>query len=321
MVPVKISAIVPNYNHAAFLPRCLDALLRQTFPPVEILVIDDGSTDDSLRVMERFAAEHASIRVLRNDKNSGVCYTLNRGLEAAKGDFVTFLAADDQVLPDLFLRCAEMLQRYPEAGAVSGLCEWRCEDTGLVWYQGARMPARGCYLDPGSMVSLCRSGRFSMAAQHAVFSRRALIDVGGWHADLRWFTDCFSAWVVGFRLGVCHIPEVLSVFHTARSSYFHSAKSSLERVDTIDRFLVRLEERRFADVLPAIRDSGLLGSLGWQMLRVVIAKRVHWQFVNLSFLRHSLHRTAEVVGREILPRPVARFFARVFYGLNRKSSG
>ncbi len=312
----RISVVVPNYNHAKLLPRCLDALLEQSAPPEEILVVDDASTDDSLQVLEAYARKSPLIRVHRNERNLGVVPTMNRGLSLARGDHVCFPAADDRVLPGLFESAIRLLTAHPRAGLVSGMCEWRCEDTGLVWYQGTRMPAEECYLAPDDLVRLSREGRFSVAAQHAVFRRDALEQAGGWIPDLRWFTDVFATWTVAFRHGVCHVPRVLSVFHTARTSYYHSARSQEERRRTMERFLELLGEERYADVAARVAASGLLGGLGSPITRVVLQGR-HRHFLTRSFVRHAARRGAEVAGRRLLPQGIARVCARLFYGRPR----
>ncbi len=313
----RISFIIPNYNHARFLPRCLNAVLSQKVPPDEIIVVDDGSTDDSREVLAAFAAKSPRIRPLHNERNLGIAATCNRALAAATGDYVSLLAADDQVLPDLIESCLPLLIQHPGAGAASGLCEWRCADTGLVWYQGTRMPQEACYLNPQEMVRLCRSGRFSMAGQHAVFKRSAVLEAGGMIQDLRWFMDVFSSWVIGFRHGVCHVPKVLSVFNSSKTSYYHSAKGAEERGLVLGRFLSLIGSEPFRDVAPTIRASGLVGGLGGFAVRVVLSDRKYWPYVNASFLTQAARRSAQVMGRRFLPQPVARLAARMLYGLKK----
>src|SRR5471030_1152802 len=99
---LTLSVILPNYNHGRYLPRALDALLAQDRPADEIIVVDDGATDDSLDIVSRYAEEYPSIRALKNPKNMGVIVTLTRGLQAARGKYVYFGAADDFVMPGFF---------------------------------------------------------------------------------------------------------------------------------------------------------------------------------------------------------------------------
>src|SRR5262249_38383972 len=111
-----LSVVLPNYNHAEYLPRALDALLSQAQPPDEIIVVDDCSTDGSRDIVAGYAVRHRSIRLIHNEKNVGVIPTLSRGLGEARGQFVYFGAADDFVLPGFFAAAISTLQSHPQAG-------------------------------------------------------------------------------------------------------------------------------------------------------------------------------------------------------------
>ncbi|MBQ6985582.1 MAG: glycosyltransferase family 2 protein, partial [Oscillibacter sp.] len=94
-----ISVIVPVYQGEALLPGCVESVRRQTFDDWELLLIDDGSTDNSRTLCEHYAAGDARIRVLAQPRNLGVSAARNRGLQEARGDYVAFLDADDRYVP------------------------------------------------------------------------------------------------------------------------------------------------------------------------------------------------------------------------------
>ena len=310
----RISVITANYNHAQLLPRCLKALLDQSIQPFEIIVLDDASTDNSLEVISSFAQQYPLIRVYSNERNLGVNPTNNRGLDLARGDYVFFAAADDEVKPGFFEQSIRMLCDHPEAGLSSGICEWRSAGDGLSWYIGAAMPAKACYLSPSEMVALGRRGRLAISAPCAVFKKSALVEAGGWIPELRWFTDFFGAHVVGFRYGMCHVPEVLSTFNLSPNSYYQTAISRTERKGVMERVLVFLESDKYADVEPLVRRSGILGAFGWPMVRVVLSRRLHWRFLSAAFMLRAARRCAEVVGRRFFPDRLARLCLKIFYG-------
>ena len=310
----RVSVVIPNYNHAKLLPRCLDAILSQSVLPDEILVLDDASTDHSRDVIADYARRSDRIRPCPNERNLGVVATMNRGLGLATGDYVGFFAADDEILPGLFEHALPMIAAHPGAGAVSGLCEWRCQATGQTWYQGSRMPQRAGYFSPDEMIGLGRSGQLTIAGQHALFKKSALVEAGGWIPELRWFTDCFATWVIGFRNGICFVPRPMSVFYLYPTSYYNSAQSRAERRQTMDLFLRLLEGDRYTDVLPRLRRAGVLGGFGWPMLQLAIADPRHRHLLNLPFVRHAARRTAEVIGRRFFPGWLAKLCLRLFYG-------
>ena len=99
----QISVIVPVYNVAADLPRCLDSILAQSYPHVEIIAVDDGSTDESGAILDAFANRYPSIRVIHKE-NGGVTSARLRGIEEATGEWIGFVDGDDMIEPDMYQR-------------------------------------------------------------------------------------------------------------------------------------------------------------------------------------------------------------------------
>ena len=114
-----ISVIVPVYNTAPYLPRCIASLQRQTVRDLEILLVDNGSTDDSLDICRSFAAGDARIKVLQEARHGAAC-ARRKGIEVAKGDWMTFVDSDDWLDPDAYQRMLEATQRNDTIDIVVG---------------------------------------------------------------------------------------------------------------------------------------------------------------------------------------------------------
>ncbi|MCD8318723.1 MAG: glycosyltransferase [Paraprevotella sp.] len=93
-----ISIIIPVYNASSYLRECIESLFAQSFTDFEVIFVDDGSTDDSLEICQLYAGAHENISVIEED-HSGVSVARNKGLDAAKGEWVTFVDADDCLMP------------------------------------------------------------------------------------------------------------------------------------------------------------------------------------------------------------------------------
>ncbi len=98
----KVSVIVPCYNVAPYLERCLDSLLGQTLRDIEIICIDDKSTDNSLEILNKYAEQDKRITVIAHEQNSGVSTARNNGMAAAKGEYIGFVDPDDYVDLDFY---------------------------------------------------------------------------------------------------------------------------------------------------------------------------------------------------------------------------
>ena len=109
---MRVSLIIATFNHARFLGAAIDSALAQTLGAVDVIVVDDGSTDDTPAVLARYAGR---VRVLRQP-NRGLAAARNAGLAAARGTYVAFLDADDVMAPTKLAAQLEMLERSPTIG-------------------------------------------------------------------------------------------------------------------------------------------------------------------------------------------------------------
>ena len=122
----KVSVIIPVYNRRGLIGRCLDSVFRQTWRPVELIIVDNGSDDGTFEFVSEWSSSHISpdfsIRVLVEPKG-GACRARNRGLYAATGEFCMFFDSDDEMRPCLIEKGVMGFHRNPDAVAVC----WRCE--------------------------------------------------------------------------------------------------------------------------------------------------------------------------------------------------
>jgi glycosyltransferase involved in cell wall biosynthesis len=111
-----VTIIVPAYNRAGgLLEQTLDSILSQDYPNIELLVLDDGSTDQTPEVLERYATRHPERMRWERHENMGQARTLNKGFEMARGEYVGYISSDDQFLPGAISKLAQVLIDDPEA--------------------------------------------------------------------------------------------------------------------------------------------------------------------------------------------------------------
>ena len=103
----KVTVLVAAYNAAPFLPKCLDSLMNQTLHDIQVVCVDDASTDQTLQVLNQYALRDLRIDIVRLDKNHGPAYARNEGLKLAKGEFVCMVDADDWLSADALQKAVE----------------------------------------------------------------------------------------------------------------------------------------------------------------------------------------------------------------------
>ncbi len=127
---MKISVVIPVYNVEKYLPRCLDSVINQTYTDLEIILVDDGSTDGCGEICDEYAAADKRIRVIHKT-NGGLSDARNAGIEIASGEYITFIDSDDSVSGS----CVELLLKTAEkydADIVQGRYTSRLEELGTL---------------------------------------------------------------------------------------------------------------------------------------------------------------------------------------------
>ena len=120
--PPKVSVVLPVYNAEGYLARCLDSVLAQTYPNVEVVAVDDGSSDGSPAILDDYAARHPGRVVVEHRANGGAAAARNRGIELCSGEYLTFIDNDDWFDADLL---QTMVDAARPSGAEVVCCGYR----------------------------------------------------------------------------------------------------------------------------------------------------------------------------------------------------
>lgn len=110
---VEISVVLATYNRVELMPRCIDSFLSQTYKNTELIIVDDGSTDNSFELIQKYIQSHQNIRYLRHS-NRNVSLSKNAGILAASGSYIAFLDSDDEYKSDYLEKRIQFMQTHPE---------------------------------------------------------------------------------------------------------------------------------------------------------------------------------------------------------------
>ncbi len=247
-----ISVLVPVYNVEKYLRRCLDSILRQTFTDYEIVLVDDGSTDQSGALCDEYAAKHACIRVI-HQKNAGLAQVRNVSIAAARGEYITFVDSDDAIEPTYL----EVLMRdLQETGADISICSWS-----EINDDGVRTEITWDHKEDGFQIWTAQQAVKLLLYQKGIdnntwgklYTRAVLQDVafpaGRVYEDI---ATTYQILMKGKR--ICYRPEALYLY-TSNTSGISQSAFTPRRMDLIDMAegMYADIERRFPDYLRAAR--------------------------------------------------------------------
>lgn len=222
-----VSVVIPAYNHGDFLDASISSVLGQDYARTELIVIDDGSTDNTGEVLKKYAGRFH----FESQANAGQVATLNRGWQMSRGEILAYLSADDLLLPNAVSRAVTCLTRNPDA--VLAYCDFNLIDP----HSQVVRRVTTAEFDYGIMVSelLCFPG------PGAFFRRSAFEMVGGWDRQFRQMPD-FEYWL---RLGLCgrfvRIPAVLAAFRVHPGSQTFSSQNPNEAVRIVRQYFARTD--------------------------------------------------------------------------------
>ena len=242
MTPQLVSIAIPTYNHAAFIEACLASVCAQTYPELELILIDDGSTDDTFELAQRFLEPNRKrFRrvVLERHENQGVSANSNACIQACQGDWVHLLGSDDLLYPNKVERIQQSIQDWncPNLALVHADCNYIGEDGSIV--TRAKQKSRP---DPGPDA---QAYRWLFLGEHYIFNptialrREIFIAIGGFDRTLP--LEDLDCWL---RLAVHHaiarVPEVLASYrkHPGNSSR-RRLKMLAAHFNTYAKFLIQ----------------------------------------------------------------------------------
>lgn len=231
---MKVSVVIPTYNRAKYLPEALKSVLTQTFVDFELVVVDDGSTDNTAEIVRAMADPR--IRYIAQS-NRGVAGALNTGWRAARGEYIGRLDSDDVWLPNLLQELVPILERNPEMGVVYARAQWMDAD-GKQLPQILGTPEKF----PGENLKSLLYGD-CVCPIAVVFRVRCIESVGGYDDRLAGNED-WDLWIrMAEHYGIGYVDSILARYRV------HSGNSQASRTGGLERLAgdrVRVLEKYYS---------------------------------------------------------------------------
>lgn len=234
-----VSVLLSVYNDEAFVREAVESIRRQTFEDWELVVVDDGSTDDTPAILDEQADEDERVRVLRNEANRGLTRSLNKGLEACRGRHVARQDADDRSYPTRLERQVAFLEAHDDVGLL-GTGYHRVDEDGEVFQRNRH---------PTDHAGIRWQLLFHNAFCHtSVLLRRTHLDrLDSWYDETLPYSQDYELWTrMAKRTRCANLPTALVAHRT------HSAAISEERTEDQQRIADRISAREIGHLAPEL---------------------------------------------------------------------
>ncbi len=231
----KISVLLPVFNVGSYVAEALASIQTQTFSDIEIVVVDDGSTDGTLRIVEQLASTDGRIRVARSPRNQGLSAALNFGLTFCSAPLIARMDGDDIALPTRLERQFRFLEAYPDIALVG------CATTAID-QSGCLIPGLGISHKPITKEAIAHTMLLAPPCSHIWLARREVYDTLSGYREIEVAEDydfLLRAISAGFR--ITNLPEPLMLIRTRsgnissrleqRKAHYYIVKLYRERLD------------------------------------------------------------------------------------------
>lgn len=216
----SLSVLIGSYNYARFIGEAIESVLNQSYRPMEVIVIDNASTDNSVEIIQRFIDQNPIVHLIMNEKNFGGIYVFNQFLSLAKGEYIYIVGADDRLLPGFLEKSMKLLARYPEAGVCSTLA-YKMDEKGKNkgFFVLPIVSKKECFIPPKKAISIVNKVDNYIPGHTAIYKRKVFNAIGGLIPELHAVADAFALKVIVCKYGACFIPEALVCIRTFPNSY------------------------------------------------------------------------------------------------------
>lgn len=221
-----VSIIMPVHNASAFLAKALESVLAQTYTNFELIAVDDGSTDDSLRILKTYASKDQRINIIEHRTKQGVAASLNRGITQARGKYLARMDADDEMVDARLSEQVVFLEKHPECVAVGTFMQ-EIDEHGKVIGQ-RRLPIKHNEIYQMMM--------YAMGMQHpTIMFNRTLIPANfEWYRTVAYAEDLDMLFRLSGIGSFANIPKYLYRYR------IHSANESLVKIRRTYRAAARV---------------------------------------------------------------------------------
>ncbi len=275
---MQLSVILVNYNYSRYVGQAAEAILRQDYPNVELMIIDDASTDDSVdkifQVLQKY--KNKDIQFLRHKKNQGMHFSFNEAISLLSGDCIYMAASDDLIIPGFFDKAMSAFKKYPEIGLCSSkLIFFKDREEPLTRKKTTSQKVQ--IYNPAECIKLFRDHNFWLAGTATIYNMNLVRTYGGTKTELHHLCDWYLHHQIALNYPICFITEELAAMRQHGSSLSAIANRSQKTREKTFQVLLDLLKKDAS--VNKWKKSHLLYILGKPFGKFLLKNPKYWHFL------------------------------------------
>ena len=278
--------------------------MSQSFSPLEVIVIDDGSTDNSVQIIESIAKKNPTVKLYRNVKNEGMLYSSNKGTKIATGEYIYWASADDRVCPGFFEKSVKILNQNPQAGLSSALLKIIGKDgDDEMWANTPVISSTECFLSADQVRKTLLKHGFWFTGHTVIFRRDYVVkdkDTDVFDPELHQFADHIVIMTVATKHGACFIPEILATWRTyiGQSGYAetHFLSEETKTNSALEKMVQIMNSKEYTPFFPRdlVKQYEFKTIYAIQSMRL---KKMHNEMIDYMKTTRSLQKSESLLDK------------------------
>jgi len=236
----KVSIVTASYNYENYIKETIESVIAQTFEDWEMIVVDDGSKDNSVEVIKSYAAKDERIKLVQHENgvNRGLAETLKAGIDHASGEWVAFVESDDTLKPDYLEKKLAVAEKNPEVGLIFNAPDM-FGDQDVIGKYGKYFDHQQSILHkltfPCNLHKSFQKEKINLIPTYSVVMvRRELMDGLDYDCPIRPYLDKFLWWQLASAVMMYYCPEKLSNWRMHKSSYVNKTRYDRKNIFLMD---------------------------------------------------------------------------------------
>ena len=291
-----VSVVMPVYNEADYVGEAIESIQKQTYSPLEIIIVEDGSTDETRKIAQKYEREDKRIEVIESPKNLGNYSSRNAGVQAAKGVFVAVMDGDDIALPRRIERQVRFLHQHPEHVMVGAQVR-------LIDAEGWPLGRRdGLHAEHEAIDSALMDGGWSVVHPTVLMRREAFMTVGGYQERYPTNADHDLYLRLAERGRIANLSEVLLHYRRHYGSITYGSTNSNPTDQRRNLYLIRQRARKRRGLPPLETDA--LSQENEESSSEAEKMKLHLYWARMALSNRHLTTSCKHILKALAIRPV-----------------
>lgn len=279
-----LSVLMSNYNYGKYIAQAINGILEQEYSPLEFIIVDDASTDNSVEVIRKCIEHRTDVKFIQNVKNKGLLSFVNESIDLAKGEYLFWFSSDDILKPLYFQKAMKILIDNPHLG----LC---CSNASIM--MNDRIVKKNviekyfkdgatCIFSPEDLIAIIKKTFFGILPG-TICKKSAVLEAKGFNIQLDYMCDWYMHNKISFKHGIAYIHEPFVIFRRHELNF--SGKNSHEKQEKIKLYLLDLLDKEDLAFVKSVKKSRVL--IQANILALLVKTPKYWNLLFPLLIKKS----------------------------------